>query len=991
MQNRHFKSRQVANFVSKAALVFVFANPVQGSPFSVTTTNDSGTGSLREAISLANANPGPDLINFQFAGTPPFTIKLLSALPPITSPLTIDATTQAGYSNAPLVELNGAGAGANAVGLQFNSGAGTSSLIGLAINRFATEGIWLIGASNTIQGCFIGTDTTGTNIAGNANYGIAVFSAGNTIGPSNVISGNAYAGILLSGAPATGNKILGNFIGTDAAGKSAAGNNDGIYLTNAIANQIGGTAAGAGNVISGNFRNGIVLTGGSSSNSVQGNLIGLAAGGTNALKNFLDGILISGGSANTIGGYVNGGRNIISGNGTNGVFIGLTSDCFNLIAGNYIGTDFTGKTNIPNGQAGVRIQGCTNTVGGGVVKGVSGRNIISGNGQQGIWLLGTNGSAAGNMVLGNHIGLDATGTNSLGNGNAGIHIDSAAGNTLGPGNTISANTNAGIYLSGANTAGNWIWGNFIGTDTNGTSARANQQEGIYAESVSGNTIGPSNVISGNLLQGISITNSSGVSIIGNYIGLNATGTAAIKNWAEGILVRRVSLTNWIGGGTLAGRNVISGNNTYGISLMGSASQVIQGNYIGIDAGGNFAVANGAEGIGVENSTNNLIGGNGAGNVVSGNGSPNYPAILINNSSQTTLQGNYVGLNAAGTAAIHNLGDGIYLINANSNVIGGATSGLGNFISGNDNVFSGLGFDGLYLNNSSKNLIQGNFFGLAADGISPLPNSGHNVDFDANSTNNILGGITFGAGNKIAFAKTVYTGVRVRTNAFNNLISGNCIYSNGTLGYSPPSSSGLGIEIGDIGVNGIIHLENGVTSTSANHSQNFPTLTNSISGTATLIRGSFDSAPSNTYSLEFFASPTGDASGYGEGQVFLGQANLTISTISPTNFSVVIPATVAAGWVITATATDPANNTSEFSRWITNWVVPSLQFGTNPAAGQFKVSWTNSSGSFSLVESTNLNPPVQWRASSLPLTLSNGIYSVPVNPTNRSTYFRLLAQ
>lgn len=977
MQNRHFKSRQVANFVSKAALVLVFANPVQGNTFFVTTTNDSGAGSLREAIAFANTNPGPDLINFQITGTPPFTINLLSALPPITSPLTIDTTTQAGYSNAPLVELNGAGAGANTVGLQFNSGAGTSSLIGLAVNRFAAEGVWLIGASNTIQGCFIGTDTTGTNaLIGNRNYGIAVFSAGNTIGPSNVISGNAYAGILLSGAPATGNKILGNFIGTDAAGKSAAGNNDGIYLTNAIANQIGGTAAGAGNIISGNFRNGIVLTGGSSSNSVQGNLIGLAAGGTNALKNFLDGILISGGSANTIGGYLNGGRNIISGNGTNGVFIGLASDCFNLIAGNYIGTDSSGKTSIPNGQAGVRIQGCTNTVGGGVVKGVSGRNIISGNGQQGLWLYSTNGSAAGNMILGNHIGLDATGTNALGNGNAGIHIDSAAGNTLGPGNTISANTYAGIYLSGAYTAGNWIWGNYIGTDTNGTSAPANLQVGIYAESVIGNTIGPSNIISGNQNEGVFLTNATGFSIAGNLIGLNAGGTAAIMNWGGGIVIDHASQTNWIGGSTADARNVISGNNNSGIWVKGSRSQVIQGNFIGLNAAGTTAIGNSLLGIDLENSTNTLVGGSGAGNVVSGTGSGNYTGIQIYNSSQNTLQGNFIGLNGQGTTAIGN-GHGIRLWNTTSNTIGGTTAGTRNVISGN-------GFDGLYFTNASWNIIEGNYIGLAADGSTPLGNTTHNLEFQAQCTNNIVGGLSPGAGNRIAYAKTLsttYAGVRVRINAFNNIISGNSIFNN----------DGLGIDLGSQGTNPIIHLQSGVAANDANRLQNFPTLTNSISGTATLIRGSFDSAPGKTYSLEFFASPTGDASGNGEGQVFLGQTNLTISTISPTNFSVVIPATVAAGWVITATATDPDNNTSEFSHWITNWVVPSLQFGTNPAAGQFKVSWTNSSGSFSLVESTNLNPPVQWRGSSLPLTLSNGIYSVPVNPTNQSTFFRLLAQ
>ena len=925
MQNRYFLRKQITCCISTAAAIFIFAHPVQGNTFSVTTTNDSGTGSLREAISFANTNPGPNTINFQFAGTPPFTIKLASALPPITNALTIDGATQSGYTNAPLVELNGAGAGATTAGLQLNSGSSASALIGLAITRFGAEGIRLISASNTIQGCFIGTDTTGTNaFVGNTNYGISIFSAGNTIGPGNVISGNAYAGILLSGNAATGNKIIGNLIGTDASGKATAGNKfDGIYLTNAIANQIGGTNTGAGNVISGNFRNGILLFGGSVSNTLQGNLIGLAAGGTNALKNFWDGIFISGGSANTIGGKVNNGRNIISGNGTNGVFIGLTNDSYNLIAGNYIGTDITGKTNIPNGQTGMKIQGCNNIIGGVRMKGdsVSGGNVISGNGQRGIWLTGNNGSAAGNSVLGNHIGLDATGTNSLGNGNAGIHIDSAAGNTIGPGNTISANTNAGIYFSGGGTAGNLIWGNYIGTDTNGASARANRQEGIYAFSVSGagNNIGPSNVISGNALHGIFLTNSWGFSIIGNKIGLNTVGTSAIMNANYGIVIYQATNTNWIGGSLPDARNIISGNGFQGILVLNSTAQIIQGNYIGTAASGGTAIPNGK--------------------------------------------------------------DGIWLQNAVSNVIGGTATGAGNLISGNNKNYLGNGYDGLYFINSSKNIIQGNFIGLAADGFNRMTNSAHNVEFDAGSTNNILGGTSAGAGNHIAFAEGGYCGVRVRDYAFNNLISGNIIFSN----------SGLGIDLGTYGTNGIIHLENGVASTSANHSQNFPTLTNAISGTATLIRGSFDSATNRTYALEFFASPHGNASGYGEGQVFLGQTSITIGTISPTNFSVVIPATVAAGWVITATATDPANNTSEFSHVITNWGVPLLQLGTNPAAGQFKVSWTNSSGSFSLVESTNLNPPVQWDTSSLPLTLSNGIYSVPVNATNRTTFFRLLAQ
>lgn len=983
MRNQCFQSKWTAVCFSAAAAVFFFASPVRGNTYSVTNINDSGTGSLRQAILNANTNPGANIITFNLTGTPPFTINLASLLPAVTNALTIDGTTQSGYSNAPVVELNGAGAGTNAIGLQLNSGSSPSTILGLAINRFSGEGILLTSASNTIQGNFIGTDITGKIARANTNYGIVIYTTGNTIGPSNVISGNAYAGILLSGITATANKITGNLIGTDATGKAALPNGyGGFYLTNASANQIGGTNPGAGNVISGNIQNGLFLTGGSKSNSIQGNLIGLASGGTNALSNLWDGILISGGSANAIGGSKTGSGNSISGNGINGIFIALTNDCFNVIAGNNIGTDITGLKAMPNGQTGVQIAGCTNTIGG---TNAGSRNIISGNGQVGVTLIGTNGSAAGNLIRGNYIGVDATGIKGLGNGNAGINLASASGNTIGTGNVISANTNAGIYLMGTNTTGNLIQGNYIGTDITGSTALPNLQEGIYAISVSGNTIGPSNVISGNNLQGISLTNSTGFSIVENYIGLNAAGTAMVKNWAEGIFINHANSTNWIGGSTSAARNIISGNGTYGISLKGSAAQVIQENYIGTDVTGSFAVANGAEGIEVENSTNNLIGGGGMGNVISGNGTSTFPAILIYNSSQNTLQGNFVGLNAAGNAPIRNLGDGIDFINANSNVIGGTMTGAGNYFSGNNNVVAGLGYDGLYFTNSSQNLIQGNFVGLAADGISPITNSAHNVEFDANSTNNILGGTAAGAGNHIAFAKGGYAGVRVRDFAINNLISGNSIFSNSSPG-------GLGIDLGVWGVNSIIHLESGVSATAANRSQNFPTLTNAISGTGTLIRGSFDSALTNTYSLEFFASPVANPTGYGEGQIFIGQASITIGSISPTNFTVVIPTTVAAGWVVTATATDPANNTSEFSHCVTNWVVPNLQFGTNLASSQFKLSWTNSNGGFNLVQSTNLNPPVQWTASSLTLATNNNIiYSPVLFLTNRTTFFRLMAQ
>ena len=1070
-----------------------FCPAVWGTIFPVTITNDGGAGSLRQAMTDALTNSG-NTITFNLTGTPPFTINLTNALPVISSPLTIDGRTQLGYSNTPLVELNGISAGNGVSGLQLNGG--YSSIFALAINRFNSNGIVLNSVSNLIQGNFIGTDPTGNLLRGNKSYGIYVKTTGNqiggtsstngniiggndtgiyllnasgniiqgnwigvgfngtnalgntnngilinggsanqiggtntgarnilsgngqsglylntananrnfiqgnylgtdvsgslavtnlgdgitlngapgnTIGPSNIISGNALSGIQMIGVTAKTNAVVGNFIGTDASGKIALGNRyDGLYLTNALANQIGGTTAGAGNVISGNLQNGILITGGGNSNAVQGNLIGLASGGTNALPNRYDGLLISGGSGNTIGALKGGGGNFISGNATNGIFIGLTNDCFNLIAGNYIGTDITGEKPVPNHFVGVLIQACTNTIS---------RNVISGNGQQGVVLFGVNGSAAGNIMTGNYIGLDIAGTNGLGNGNAGIGISGAAGNTVGPANVISGNINYGIYLIGSGSGGNTILGNLIGTDASGINAVPNNAAGIYAEAVASGTIGGTNagagnVISGNLnSSGIFLTNATGFFVAGNFIGLNAAGTTAIKNWGGGILIARAGSANWIGGTTTNARNTISGNNSCGISVVSSTAQVIQNNYIGTDAGGSFAIGNSAQGIYLQNSTNNFIGGAGAGNVISGNGGTGFSEVLFFNAPGNYFQGNYVGLNAAGNAAVANVSDGVNLINSCSNIIGGI--GAGNLISGNH--------AGLYFTNaSSENIIRGNFVGVAADGSTPLGNITHNVQFDSGSTNNILGGVNPGEANRIAYAQTIFAGVRMRTNAFNNLISGNTIYSNG----------GLGIDLGNFGTNPIIHLQAGVAGNDANRLQNYPVLSNAVSGTATLVRGSFDGAFNKTYTLEFFASPAGDASGNGEGQRFLGQTNLVLGGASPTNFSIVLSATVPAGWVVTATATDATNNTSEFSNWVTTSPVPQLQTaavysGTNLVARQFTLSWTNTGGSFSLLQSSNLNPP-QWTATGV-TSPTNGVYSFPVSATNPANFYRLLAQ
>jgi len=327
-----------ANNSATATTTVVAAGP---STFVVTNTLNSGAGSLRQAILDTNATPGADTITFAIPGTGVHAI-FSSAQPTITGPVTIDGTTQPGYAGTPLIELNGAEAGAGANGLVINGG--DSLVRGLIINNFSGNGIVLQGgASNRVEGNWLGINATGTTAAGNAN-GVMVLSSGNTIGGTtagtrNVLSGNSISGVQIGVPAARANIVIGNFIGTNPAGLVDLGNLEAGVIVVGEANVIGGTTPEARNVISGNDQTGVRLGGGATANLVQGNYIGTNVNGTGALANGVGvnvGVNVdSTASTNTVGGLTAGSANLIAFNTTIGVLVGQSSSD-NAILGNSI-------------------------------------------------------------------------------------------------------------------------------------------------------------------------------------------------------------------------------------------------------------------------------------------------------------------------------------------------------------------------------------------------------------------------------------------------------------------------------------------------------------------------------------------------------------------------------------------------------------------------------------------------------------------------------
>jgi titin len=624
------------------------------SVFSVTSTADSGAGTLRTAIANANSTPGANSIVFSLPGSGVHTIALLSSLPGISNPVTLDGTTQPGYAGTPLVDLDGSQAGANVSGLTITGG--NSTIKGLDISHFSANGILLYGpkGGNWIASDYLGTDPSGQLAWGNGQQGVFISngSAGNLVGTNgdgsndaaerNLIAGNGGAGVGIQGNGTNGNVVAGNYIGTDVTGSKALPNsNQGVAIYN----------------------------------GATGNRVG--TNGTDA--------------------DLTGERNVISGNKTQGVYISAANQ--NIVAGNYIGTDGTGTLALGNQQQGVLISSgaVANRVGSngdGVGDGAE-ANVISGNVSQGVQISGTGTSQ--NVVAGNFIGTTASGTAALGNQLYGVLLYTGATSNLigtngtdadvaGERNVISGNVAGGLNIAASGTSQNTVAGNYIGTDATGNRALANLQSGVtIASAASNNLIGASgasaaadaaqrNVISGNAAQGIAITGSSSNWIAGNYLGTNASGTAALPN-LNGIVVSGASASNRIGtNGTDADpageRNVIAGNSQTGIDLTdsGTNANLVAGNFIGQAATGGTALANGSDGIVIQNgSQNNQIGGSAVlANVISFN---TLAGIIVLDSGTTgnRIQANSIYSNGFLGIALN--GDSITLNSPNNSATG----------------------------------------------------------------------------------------------------------------------------------------------------------------------------------------------------------------------------------------------------------------------------------------------------------------------------------
>ncbi len=615
--------------------------PAMPTTIQVTSLADSGAGSLREALTMANAAAGGTAIHFTVAGR----ITLASPLPAVSKQMIIDGTTAPGYAagGAPVVTVNAAGKS----GLVFSVGSDSSQLLGLAVTRASGNGITITAHSITLNANYIGITPAGS-AAGNSGAGIylAPSSAHNVIGlnesgdsgaVSNVISGNGGDGIRLKGS--SFNTLVANRIGTNPAGTSAIPNkgNGLAIVQNSSANTIGGTAyidaaTGAvndptgdkgtvtpvfvvpplGNLVSGNAKNGVKIASNSQKNMLNGNFVGTTANGNSRLSNGSNGVWITDANNNTLQGckFVDNPfiyYNVLSGNGGNGLRISGSDNT--LVQANFFGVGANNTSVVANKGDGILVdKAATNTQVGGVIPL---GNVSAGNKKNGIEVRGKSSGFTTFNTFGGLLAFKGAAPNKLN----GLLVSATGGDILVRTNVMSGNKKNGIKLAGKAT-GVTVDPNIAGLNTRGDGLLPNGANGVLVtDKAHGNVIGGTlrsvilqNTFSGNDGKGVVINDHAHHNkVFNSYIGTDITGVDALGNGGAGVLIGGRANNNKIGYGKSKTSKLISGNDGAGVVLKAKTrdNKVIN-NYIGRGKAGE-CLANG--GPAVVDSGSNKVSGN----------------------------------------------------------------------------------------------------------------------------------------------------------------------------------------------------------------------------------------------------------------------------------------------------------------------------------------------------------------------------------------------
>jgi hypothetical protein len=594
-------------------------------------------------------------------------------------------------------------------------------------------------------------------------------------------------------------------------------------------------------------------------------------------------------------------------------------------------------------------------------------------------------------------GNDLIAGNYLSNAIQGVFVDNVPNNTVG-GTTAGARNvcgvNWGVEILGPAATGNQVQGNYIGTDgrqllTAGLSSN-NPVFGVLiinsgSNIVGGTSPGAGNVISNNgrciQIGGTNNSPASGNVVQGNYIGLNAAGTAFPIGGGPAIGIRLFGTTSHttIGGTTPAARNVIAGS--LGITLDPGAglslptANVVQGNYIGTNAAGNAALLPSGFSIGgvQDSGSNNTIGGvdtnapgaplAGAGNLISG-----FPtAVALSNfSSGSQLQGNLIGTDATGTRPIPS-GLGVH-VGGSNNLIGGTTPGVGNTIAFNNGPAVSVFGTGVSI---EENVIYGNndINGSTGPAIDNLGQDGDSLTtlvdtnwpggpFTGTDNSSISNVMLTQSGSTLTYSGTLTNGLpNMRYLVYLNVTSLDGNYwgsyytflttdATGQVSFanlSYPAPSGFPNTQGSLPA----FAQSSVAHSLGNHDQNFPVLTSaSNSASGTTVSGTLNGQANTSFRIEFFSNTAPDPTGYGQGQTYLGFTNVTTDSTGNASFLVTLPGATPAGQVLSATATNLATrDTSEFSLDITVRAASGtgasivLSGGTNPGSVQASLNGT----------------------------------------------------